>query len=77
VNQQWTLHDLVFLKENDVAIDGEIFEFVRAEENTHRDIAACSGCSVRTFGQHDPSCPRASILFEPRWLEILTHREVL
>jgi hypothetical protein len=72
---QWTLRDLVFLKENDVAIDAGMLEFVRAYENMNRNIGTCEGCCAITFEQHQPSCPCASILFEPRWFEILLARE--
>jgi len=67
----WTLQDLLFLREAGVVIDADLFEQVRTEENMHRDFASCSGCGAVTYSQHSSECPRATILFEPLWFELV------
>jgi hypothetical protein len=62
-----TLNDLVFLLEAHVTIDDDLLERARHYENTHRDLGACHGCCALTGTQHQPSCPRASILHDPEW----------
>jgi transposase len=69
-----TAQDLVFLREVAISIDQETLVSVRTAENTHRDYARCPGCGALRYGQHKPSCYRASILFEPTWYEFLTGR---
>jgi hypothetical protein len=70
-----TLSDLVLLKDAGVRIDQDDFDEALAYENTHRDFASCHGCCVPTREQHQPSCPRASILTMPDWYEELQRRE--
>lgn len=69
---QFTVQDLVFLREVAIRIDEETLVSVRTCENTHRDFARCPGCGALRYEQHKQSCFRASILFEPTWYEFLT-----
>ncbi len=69
---QLTVQDLVFLREVAISIDEETFVSVRTSENTHRDFEKCPGCAALKSEQHQPSCRRASILFDPMWYEFLT-----
>jgi hypothetical protein len=77
MQMQWTLADLVFLHDLRIAVDIQTFAAARDAENTHRDFASCSGCGAQTFTQHDPTCPRASILWEPLWYEMLKDQDLI
>ena len=66
-----TLYDLFFLRTIGVLIDPDDFARVLRYENKHRDFRACTGCCAISYTQHQPSCPRASVLFEPDWFERL------
>jgi hypothetical protein len=72
---QLVLDDLMFLREAHIQIDDETFMSVLLYENMHRDFTPCSGCSVTTFGQHDPLCRHASVLWLPEWFDIIQARE--
>jgi hypothetical protein len=74
---QLVLRDLIFLKKCGIRIDADTFEQVRVAENVHRDFAPCSGCCALTMTQHDPTCPRASILWEPLWYEMLKDQDLI
>ncbi len=69
---QWVLQDLMFLREAGIGIDADLFAQVLESENTHRNFAPCTGCGVRTFGQHLSYCPWASILFEENWFKVVS-----
>ncbi len=64
-----TTHDLLFLRATGIRIDAEDFAKVLQFENKHRDFMPCAGCCAITYTQHQPSCPRASLLFEPDWFD--------
>jgi len=66
-----TLRDLVFLRSVNILIDPAEFDAVLRRENIHLDFTACESCCAITFQPHQPSCPRASLLFEPDWFETL------
>ena len=74
VPMQLALSDLVFLRKAQIAIDEETFASVLRFENEHHDFTSCLGCCAITFAQHQPCCPRASILFQNNWFEILAER---
>jgi hypothetical protein len=71
-----TIQDLVLLKDAGVKIDVDTFLEALEYENQHRDINSCRGCAAITGTQHQPSCPRASVLFDSDWYEILRQREI-
>jgi len=71
-NMQLTLNDLVFLKTIGVSTDADLFVQVLESENTNRNFAPCNGCGAKTFGQHQPTCPRASVLFLENWFEVVS-----
>jgi hypothetical protein len=64
-----TIDDLIFLRKARIAIDEAMADEVRLWENKNRDLSACCECLARPSEQHDPTCPRASILFEPDWFD--------
>lgn len=66
-----TLFDLILLHDAGVEIDAEDFARALHYENKHRDFGSCTGCCAITYTQHQPNCPRASVLFEPDWFERL------
>lgn len=66
-----TIQDLVFMQKVGIRIDADDFAKVLVAENTHRDFSACFGCCAITQEQHQPSCPRSSVLFEADWFEIV------
>lgn len=66
---EWTLDDLMLLREAQITIDEETFASALHYENMHRGFAACSDCGAITFTQHQQSCPRASVLWSPDWFE--------
>jgi hypothetical protein len=72
---QFVLSDLMFLRDAQVRIDDEMFVSVLHYENMHRDFAPCSDCRVTTFGQHDPLCRYASVLWLPNWFETVQARD--
>jgi hypothetical protein len=72
----WTVRDLMLLKDAGVEIDDETLASVLPFENLHRDFVPCSGCGARSWQQHHPSCPRASILFDDNWYDIMWQREL-
>jgi len=74
---QFVLQDLIFLKKCGIRIDADTFDQVRDAENVHRDFAPCSGCCAISMSQHQPSCPRASILLEPLWYEMLKDQDLI
>ena len=71
---QWTLYDLIVLRDAGVAIDRELIEAALAYENIHRDIAPCD-CGAVSFTPHLSTCPRASVLFESNWYERVTDED--
>jgi len=74
---QLVLQDLIFLKKCGIRIDADTFEQVRDAENVHRDFARCQHCCAISMSQHQPSCPRASILWEPLWYEMLKDQDLI
>jgi hypothetical protein len=75
MHSQWTIHDLILLKDAGVLIDAADFVSVLRYENLHRNFSACSHCCAVTWTQHQPSCPWASVLHDKNWFEILQGRE--
>jgi hypothetical protein len=69
-----TIFDLIFLRDAGVVIEAEDFARALQYENKHRDFMPFAGCCAITYSQHQPSCPRASILFEHDWFERLDER---
>jgi hypothetical protein len=72
----WNIQDLVLLKDAGIKIDADTFLQALEYENVHRDFAACKGCAAIAGTQHQPSCTRASVLFDADWYEILRLREI-
>jgi hypothetical protein len=73
---QWTLNDLIVLRDAGVAIDRELFDSVLEYENKNFNLAPCSTCNTPSLGQHASFCDRASILWDIEWYEILRQREL-
>ena len=73
---QWTLHDLIVLRDAGVGIDRQIFDSALAYENCNRDFSECHICKTPSLGQHASFCDRASILWDIEWHEILRQREL-
>jgi hypothetical protein len=72
----WTIQDLVLLKDAGVEVDADLFLGALEYENLHRDFSSCRGCAAITGSQHQPSCTRASILFDEDWYEALRLRAI-
>jgi hypothetical protein len=72
---QWTIHDLILLKDAGIRIDAADFASVLACENLHRNFSACPDCCAVSFTQHQPSCRWASVLWLPDWFEIMQARD--
>jgi hypothetical protein len=73
---QWTLQDLIALRDAGVAIDRETFDSVLAYENCNRNLSECQLCKTPSMGQHASFCDRASILWDIEWYEIIRQREL-
>lgn len=73
---QWTLKDLMVLRDAGVAIDRELFDSVLEYENCNRNFAPCSICNTPSLGQHASFCDHASILWDIAWAEILRQRQL-
>ncbi len=71
---QFTLSDLVRMREQGLTISREDFRNAFLYENKHRDFAACSGCGAKTFEQHETNCSRATGLVRNDWYEELKRR---
>jgi hypothetical protein len=72
---QFTLSDLVRMRDHGLTISREDFRSAFLYENKHRDFSACSGCGAKTFEQHEMSCSRATVLMQPDWCEELQRRK--
>jgi hypothetical protein len=72
---QWTLQDLVVLRDVGIAIDRETFDSVLAYENCNRNLCGCSVCKTPSMGQHASFCPRASLLWDIGWYDLHQQRE--
>jgi hypothetical protein len=73
----WTLNDLILLREADVAIDTDVFAAAFEYENRNYTSVAlpCVDCGATPLAQHSIECKHATILVLPDWYEEIQRRE--
>jgi hypothetical protein len=70
-----TISDLVLLKDFRIEVTADLMNAAIEYENLHRDFGSCHDCCAISLTPHQPSCPRATILFENDWYERIKARD--